>query len=86
MSEKLPVVWFDRVLAEDLRSLIDGRAEVVEADIDDPLGGIERPEGAIAGASIRYDAKIYEQAPRLRVIARAGLDVTDPEPLPGRNS
>lgn len=73
MSEKLPVVWFDRVLAEDLRGLIDGRAEIVEANSDDPLGGIERAEGAIVGASIRYDTKVYERAPYLRVIARAGV-------------
>jgi len=73
MSKKVPVVWFDRVLAEDLRSLIDGRAEVVEANSDNPLGGIERAEGAIVGASIRYDTKVYELTPHLRVIPRAGV-------------
>ncbi|WP_419946765.1 NAD(P)-dependent oxidoreductase [Candidatus Poriferisodalis sp.] len=69
----LPVVWFDRPAGRLQRELLEGRAQIVDVRGDDPLEGIERAEGAIVGAAIRYDSAVYERAPLLRVIARAGI-------------
>ncbi len=72
-SGALPVVWFDRPAGRLQRELLDGRAEIVDVRGDDPLEGIERAHGAIVGAAIRYDRTVYERAPLLKVIARAGI-------------
>ena len=69
----LPVVWFDRPAGRLQRELLDGRAEIVDVRGDDPLEGIEQAHGAIVGAAIRYDRTVYERAPLLKVIARAGI-------------
>ena len=69
----LPVVWFDRPAGRLQRELLDGRAQILDVRGDDPLEGVEQAEGAIVGAAMRYDRSVYERAPRLRVIARAGI-------------
>lgn len=69
----LPVVWFDRPAGRLQRELLDGRAQILDVRGDDPLEGIDQADGAIVGAAIRYDRTVYSQAPRLRVIARAGI-------------
>ena len=72
-SGGLPVVWFDRPAGRLQHELLDGRAEIRDVRGDDPLVGIERAHGAIVGAAIRYDRTVYERAPLLKVIARAGI-------------
>ncbi len=72
-SAELPIVWFDRPAGGLLRELLDGKARIVDVRGDDPLEGIERAHGAIVGAAIRYNRSVYERAPNLRVIARAGI-------------
>lgn len=72
-ASDLPVVWFDRPAGRLQRELLEGRAQILDVRGDDPLEGIDRAEGAIVGAAIRYDRTVYEQAPKLRVIARAGI-------------
>ncbi|WP_419840270.1 NAD(P)-dependent oxidoreductase [Candidatus Poriferisodalis sp.] len=72
-SGGLPVVWFDRPAGRLQRELLEGRAQILDVRGEDPLEGIDRAEGAIVGAAIRYDRTVYEQAPNLRVIARAGI-------------
>ena len=69
----LPVVWFDRPAGGLQRELLDGKARIADVRGDDPLEGIETAHGAIVGAAIRYDREVYERAPNLRVIARAGI-------------
>ena len=69
----LPVVWFDRPAGRLQRELLDGRARIADVRGDDPLEGIDQADGAIVGAAIRYDRTVYSQAPKLRVIARAGI-------------
>lgn len=69
----LPVVWFDRPAGRLQRELLNGRAQIVDVRGDDPLEGIDRADGAIVGAAIRYDRTVYERAPQLKVIARAGI-------------
>ncbi len=70
---ELPFVWFDRPAGRLQRELLDGRAEILDVRGDDPLEGIDQADGAIVGAAIRYDRTVYERAPNLRVIARAGI-------------
>ncbi len=72
-SAELPIVWFDRPAGGLLRELLDGKARIVDVRDDDPLEGIERAHGAIVGAAIRYNRTVYERAPNLRVVARAGI-------------
>lgn len=72
-SSVLPIVWFDRPAGGLQHELLEGRAQILDVRGDDPLEGIERAQGAIVGAAIRYDATVYERAPNLRVIARAGI-------------
>lgn len=68
-----PVIWFDRP-AEDLqRELIGNRADIISGTEEDPLANIAQAQGAIVGATITYDSKVYAQAPNLRVIVRAGI-------------
>ncbi|HCB37309.1 MAG TPA: hypothetical protein DEP66_03660 [Acidimicrobiaceae bacterium] len=69
----LPVLWLDRPAGEMVRELVGDRAEVVSATLDDPLDGIGRAEGAVVGASVSYDSSVFELAPRLRVVVRAGI-------------
>ncbi len=69
----MPVVWFDRSVGELQRQLLQGHARILDVSGDDPLEGIERAHGAIVGAAIRYDRSVFQRAPLLKVIARAGI-------------
>ena len=70
---KLPTIWFDRPLAENMRDLVHERAHAIWPISHDLLEGIDKADGIVAGASIRYDRNIYEKTPNLKVIARAGI-------------
>ena len=72
-GSELPVVWFDRPVGRLQRELLEGRARIADVRGDDPLESIETAQGAIVGAAIRYDRNVYERAPNLSVIARAGI-------------
>ncbi len=68
-----PVIWFDRPAGDMQRELIGDKADIAAGTDDDPLLNIEQGHGAIVGAAISYDASVYERAPNLRVIVRAGI-------------
>ena len=70
---KLPTIWFDRPLAENMRDLVHERAHAIWPMSQDLLEGIEKADGIVAGAYIRYDRNIYEKTPNLKVVARAGI-------------
>lgn len=74
VASDLPTVWFDRPLMAEMRDLIEGRARVLYAEPGgDPLAGIEEADGVVAGAGIRYGSEVYERAPKLRIVCRAGI-------------
>jgi D-3-phosphoglycerate dehydrogenase len=70
---KLPTIWFDRPLAENMRDLVHERAHAIWPMSQDSLEGIDKADGVVAGASIRYDQNIYKKTPNLKVVARAGI-------------
>lgn len=69
----LPMIWFDRPPDSSIVDLIKGRALLSWPNADDPLDGIDQAEGAVVGASIIYDRKVFALSPNLRVLARAGI-------------
>jgi phosphoglycerate dehydrogenase-like enzyme len=73
MAERHPV-WFERPVLPDLLDEVRARADILGPTGDDPYAGLERAEGAIAGAT-PYGAPFMDRAPRLRVIARTGIGV-----------
>ncbi len=68
MSEALPVLFFDRLLPDEFRDLVDGRAVVVGPDLDQ----LALADAVIAGMH-RWDAEAMALGPRLRVISRIGV-------------
>jgi D-3-phosphoglycerate dehydrogenase len=68
MSDALPVLFFDRLLPNEFRDLVDGRAVVVGPDPAD----LVQADAAIAGM-FRWDAAAMAGGPRLRVISRIGV-------------
>ncbi len=73
MPNEQPTIWFDRPAGEMQRELIGDKAQIIAGTEDNPLANIERGDGAIVGATVSYNASVYELAPRLRVIVRAGI-------------
>ncbi len=73
MPNEKPTIWFDRPAGEMQRELIGDQAQIVASTEDNPLANIEQGDGAIVGATVSYDASVYELAPRLRVVVRAGI-------------
>lgn len=74
-----PTIWFDRPIGQLQRDLVGDAAEVTSVSSDGPaldgpaLDGLRDADGAIVGAAISYDAELFAQAPRLRVVTRAGI-------------
>ena len=54
-----PTIWFDRRPAPELAELAPAEANIEWPQSDDPLDGIDRADGVIAGASIIYDPVSY---------------------------
>lgn len=70
----LPTIWFDRHPLPVIRDLLEGRATIVSIEAgSSTLSGIDLADGIVAGAAIRYNRSVFDQAPRLRVICRAGI-------------
>ena len=68
-----PTIWFDRRPAPELAELAPAEANIEWPQSDDPLDGIDRADGVIAGASIIYDQTGFALASKLRVLVRAGI-------------
>ncbi len=69
-----PIIWFDRPVGRLQRDLVGDAAEVTSVSGDGPeLAGLAGADAAIVGAAISYDAALFRQAPRLRVVTRAGI-------------
>lgn len=66
-------IWFDRPPTPELVSLAPPDATVIWSESEDQFAGIERADGLVAGASIIYDRSVFQRAPKLRVLARAGI-------------
>ena len=47
---KLPTIWFDRPLAENMRDLVHERAHAIWPMSQDSLEGIDKADGVVAGA------------------------------------
>ena len=68
-----PIIWFDRRPIPELAELAPPEATIEWPESDDPLDGIDRADGVIAGASIIYDRDVFSLATKLRVLVRAGI-------------
>ncbi len=68
-----PIIWFDRRPVPELAELAPPEATIEWPESDDPLDGINRADGVIAGASIIYDRDVFSLATKLRVLVRAGI-------------
>ncbi|MDP6283974.1 MAG: NAD(P)-dependent oxidoreductase [Acidimicrobiales bacterium] len=68
-----PIIWFDRRPVPELAELAPPEATIEWPESDDPLDGIDRADGVIAGASIIYDRDVFSLATKLRVLVRAGI-------------
>ena len=69
-------IWCERRLPATYTHLLEGAAEVVGSGQDDPaepLAALPRAQAIIAGARIRYDGALMDQAPELEVISRTGI-------------
>ena len=68
MTDRMPVLFFDRDLPDEFRDLLDGRARAVGPD-DSELAGAD----AVVAGMRRWDAAAMANGPRLRVISRIGV-------------
>ena len=68
-----PTIWFDRRPARELAELAPAKANIEWPESEDPLDGIDRADGVIAGAAIIYDRAVFARATQLRVLVRAGI-------------
>lgn len=68
-----PVIWFDRSPDPALLEFLGGQADFVWPISDDPLESLDAADGVIAGASLTYDQSVFAKAPKLKVVARAGI-------------
>tara|TARA_B000000441_G_scaffold123842_1_gene100646 strand:- start:5434 stop:6420 length:987 start_codon:yes stop_codon:yes gene_type:complete len=68
-----PVIWFDRSPDPALLEFLGGQAEFVWPRSDDPLDGLDTADVVIAGASLTYGQSVLAKAPKLKVVARAGI-------------
>lgn len=69
-------LWFERTLPVAFETFLEGAARSVgsaAATPADPLATIAEAEGIIASAKIRYDGRLMDRAPKLRVISRTGI-------------
>jgi D-3-phosphoglycerate dehydrogenase / 2-oxoglutarate reductase len=62
------VVFFDPMIPDELADLVEGLDVVGPGDAD-----LARAEAVVCGVTRRYDATVFAQAPRLRVVARSGI-------------
>ena len=79
-------IWCERRLPATYAHLLEGAAEVVgsgQEDPAEPLAALPRAQAIIAGARIRYDGALMDQAPDLEVIA-PWRDETFRNEFPGR--
>jgi phosphoglycerate dehydrogenase-like enzyme len=68
-----PAIWFERpVLPAFARSVEAACTMLGPGTAEDRYAGIERAVGVLAGA-LRYDGRVMDRAPRLRVISRTGI-------------
>lgn len=70
-----PRVWFERPVLPDLFDGVAARAQMLgpaAATPDDPYAGLGPAEGIVASVH-RYDARLMDRAPSLRVISRTGI-------------
>ncbi len=76
-APELHRVWTDIALQPDARALLTGQVALigpgVDSSIKDPLGRIEDAEAAIVGEIFPGTAETFARAPRLRIVARAGI-------------
>jgi len=69
-------IWCERRLPAAYAYLLEGAAEVVgsgQDNLEDPLAALPQAQAIIAGARIRYDGALMDQAPDLKVISRTGI-------------
>lgn len=77
MTDGKPKVWFERPiltsLGDEIRRIFEplGPASSTPAD---PLSALAEAEGVVA-STFTYDSRLFDRAPKLRVIARTGIGV-----------
>ena len=68
------LLWFERGVPPAMEGELEGGAAAVGPGAGpDPLDTIAKADGVIASSVLRYDAAIFDRAPRLKVIARTGI-------------
>jgi len=71
-------IWFERALPREYAGLLEGVGEAVgpaSATPEEPLSALPGSHAIIASARIRYDGRLMDQAPTLRVISRTGIGI-----------
>ena len=71
-------LWFERPMPSVYAPLLDGVAVAIgpeSVNSDNPLAALPDAQAIIAGARIRYDGALMDQAPALRVISRTGIGI-----------
>ena len=68
------LLWFERGVPPGIEGEMEGRAAAAgPAPGPHPLDTIAGADGVIASSVLRYEAAIFDRAPRLKVIARTGI-------------
>lgn len=69
-------IWCERLLAQEYVKLLEGVAVALqppEGAARNTLDTLVDSDAVVATARLRYNAELFEQTPRLRVIARPGI-------------
>jgi D-3-phosphoglycerate dehydrogenase / 2-oxoglutarate reductase len=71
-------IWFERPLPKAYQPLLEGFAVAIgptSVEAENPFASLPGAHAIIAGSRIRYDGKLMDQAPTLRVISRTGIGI-----------
>ncbi len=69
-------IWADRAIPDKYLPLLDGVAEEtgMRSEIpDESTSSFPGADGAVVSARIKYDGKLFDQVPTLKVISRTGI-------------
>jgi len=69
-------IWFEDAVPPDFASMANGLAEGISPGdwlTQNPFYGFDQANGVIAGGQTIYNAEVMKLAPRLLIIARAGI-------------